>query len=222
MSARELLDIYEARGGEDVYEQARKAYEAALAAAPDDPVLLRDFGYLQECHGRRALDAAVTSYERAIELDPGDEKTHFQLIHAMTALGRQEEAIARYENTTQFRLLASAYLAARDYDAARRAVEAGLADSPEDATLAALEGDLLAATGDTTAALAAWQRALELDQDNISGHYSRAFLLEREGRPGEALDEWRAILAWAQARGYDLDAEWPRREIDRLQTQLGA
>ena len=207
MSARELLDIYEARGGEDVYEQARTAYEAALAAAPDDPVLLRDYGYLQECHGRRALDAAVTSYERAIALDPGDEKTHFQLIHAMAALGRQEEAITRYENATQYRLLASAYLAARDYDAARRAVQAGLADSPEDATLAALEGDLLAATGDTTAALAAWQRALELDQDNISGHYSRAFLLEREGRPGEALDEWRAILAWSQARGYDLDAE---------------
>ena len=77
-------------------------------------MLLRDYGYLTECHARRMLDAAVASYERAIELEPGDEKTQFQLIHALAALGRDDEAIARYEGTQHHRLLASAYLAARD------------------------------------------------------------------------------------------------------------
>jgi tetratricopeptide (TPR) repeat protein len=218
---RELLDVYEARGGEDVYEQAKRLYEAALAEAPDDAVLQRDYGYLLECHARRTLHAAVGAYERAIELDPEAEKTRVQLIGAQAALGHQDDAIARYQGTARHRLLASAYLHARDFAAVRRTVEAGLEASPDDAGLIELDGDALAATGHPDGALARWRRALELDPDNISGHYSSAFLLEREGRLAEAADEWRAILDWSLARHNHLDAEWPRRELARLEAQLG-
>jgi len=48
-----------------------------------------------------------------------------------------------------------------------------------------------AATGDPDGALADWRRALELDSENISGAYSSAFLLEREGRLEEAAAAWR-------------------------------
>jgi tetratricopeptide (TPR) repeat protein len=126
MDKRELLDIYEARGGEGVYERAKQLYEAALAEAPGDAIVQRDYGYLLECHGRRTLDAAALVYERAIELDPAAEKTRFQLISAQAALGRQDQEIARYEGTTQHRLLACAYLQARDHDAVLRTVAAGL------------------------------------------------------------------------------------------------
>jgi hypothetical protein len=43
------------------------------------------------------------------------------------------------------------------------------------------------------------------------------FVLEREGRPGQAAAAWRAILDWCEERGYELDAEWPRRELARLE-----
>jgi len=148
-----------------------------------------------------------------------DEKTHFHLIGALRALGRQDEAVARYEGTSERHLLACAYVSARDFAAAERVIQAGLALAPGDAYLVELHGDVLAATGDPDGTLAAWQRALELDPETISGHYSRAFLLEREGRRAEAAAEWRAILAWSEARGYELDAEWPRRELERLASQ---
>jgi Tfp pilus assembly protein PilF len=216
MEARELLDVYEARGGEDVYERAKQLYEAALADAPEDAIVRRDYGYLLECHARRTLHAAVSAYERAIELDPAAEKARFQLINAQASLFHQDVAIARYEGTEQPRLLAFAYLRARDFAAVRRTVAAGLEAAPDDALLIELDGDALAATGHPDAALERWRRALELDPENISGHYSAAFLLEREGRIAEAAAEWQAIIDWSLARGNELDAEWPRSELQRL------
>ena len=172
-----------------------------------------------------AIEAAIASYEQAVELDPDAEKARVQLIHAQAALSRQDEAIAHHrqrladrpDDLSAHRLLAYAHITAHDYHAADRLIEAGLAIEPNDARLVELRGAVLAATGDPDGALATWQRALELDPDNISGHYSRAFLLERSGRLEEAAGEWRAILAWSEAHGSPLDAEWPRRELARLQ-----
>ena len=67
-------------------------------------------------------------------------------------------------------------------------------------------------------ALADWQRAYELDPDNLSSRYSSAFLLERQGRLADAAGEWRFIIAWNEERGYDMTADWPRRELRRLES----
>jgi tetratricopeptide (TPR) repeat protein len=73
VSVDELLERYEATGDEAAFVEATRLYEQALAKAPD-PLLFRDYGYLLECHGRRALRRATEQYERAIELDPGADK----------------------------------------------------------------------------------------------------------------------------------------------------
>jgi tetratricopeptide (TPR) repeat protein len=224
MDKRELLDRYEASGDEADYERARRLYEAAIAETPRDPILLRDFGYLQECHGRRALGAAIAGYERALVLDPDAEKTRLQLIHAQVALGHDDDAIERCRqllaerpnDPAAHRCLAYAYTAVRDFALAAEAVAAGLALAPSDARLIELHGDVLAGTGHPDDALERWREALTLDPENLSPRYSRVFLLQRLGRLDEAADERRAIVNWCEARGYELDAEWPRRELARL------
>jgi hypothetical protein len=65
--AGELLERYEAIGDEDALVEAQRLYEQALAEGPD-PELLRDYGYLLECHGRRAIGeggGAVRARHRA-------------------------------------------------------------------------------------------------------------------------------------------------------------
>jgi hypothetical protein len=49
-----------------------------------------------------------------------------------------------------------------------------------------------------------------------------AFLLERQDRLAEAAREWRFIIGWCQERGYAITADWPRRELQRLEARLGA
>jgi Flp pilus assembly protein TadD len=54
--------------------------------------------------------------------------------------------------------------------------------------LIAVRGEAKAGLGDAESALADWHRALELEPEDISALYSSAFLLEREGRLGEAAE----------------------------------
>jgi protein O-GlcNAc transferase len=225
---RELLDRYEAQADEATYERAARLYEDALAETPEDPVLLFEYGYLQECRGRAAIRAAVACYERAIETDPQYEKARNQLIWARAALFETDEAITLYkqrlaerpDEVAEYRFLASAYLVARDYAEAEKVVTAGLALAPDDPRLVEQEGDVYAATERADEALARWRRAAELDPSNASPLYSTAFLLEREDRLAEAVSAWRSLIAWLRERGYDAQAAWPERELARAERRL--
>lgn len=223
----ELLERYEADGDEGVYAEARRSYEQALSA-DDDARMLMEYGYLQELHGRRSIHAAVDCYERSIAADPQYDKPHWQLIHAMAMLGQANRAVDRYQqwlaaapgDPRPRRFLAAACMAARDYDRARQVIHGGLDLAPDDPMLTALRGDLLEATGHPDDALASWQRAATLDPDDMSSHYSMAFLLERQDRPAEAAAQWRHIITWCDEHGHAVSAEWPRRELQRLEATL--
>jgi tetratricopeptide (TPR) repeat protein len=223
MEKEELLERYEAYGEEVVYAEARGLYERSLAGG-GDARQLTEFGYLQECHGRLSVRAAVDCYERAIDADPQYDKPHWQLIQAMATLGQADRAVDRYRqrlaaapaDPRAHRFLAAAYLYARDYTRAAQVIGAGLELAPDDPSLTELRGDLLDATGRPGEALACWQRAYALDPGNLSPRYSTAFLLERQGRLADAAAEWRFIIGWCTEHGYAISADWPRQELQRL------
>ena len=58
------------------------------------------------------------------------------------------------------------------------------------------------------------------DDYGISMHYSTADLLERHGHLTEAAQEWRFIIDWSEQHGDPIAADWPKRELQRLQTYL--
>jgi tetratricopeptide (TPR) repeat protein len=228
MDVRELLERYELLGEEPDFVAAKPLLELAIAEG-EDARLLDEYGYLLESHARNELRRAAALYERAIELDPGYDKPHFQLISARAGLQEPERAVAVYErrlaaapdSVREHRFLAQAYLSAHVYRRALAVTQAGLALAPDDAVLCAARGEAKAGLGDVEGALADWQRALRLDGEDIGALYSSAFLLEREGRLEESIRAWQAIVAWNEARGLTLENEWPKRELDRLR-QLAA
>jgi tetratricopeptide (TPR) repeat protein len=114
------------------------------------------------------------------------------------------------------RFLATAYVKAHAYGRALEVVESGLELGSDDAMLVALRGEAKAGLGDAEGALADWRLALKLDPEDIGALHSSAFLLEREERLEEAAEAWRAIIAWNESRGYLLQTEWPRQELERL------
>ena len=225
MTKEELLERYEALGEERDFLAARSLYERALAGEHDARDLT-DYGYLLESHARLELRRAVELYERAIQLDPSDDRPHYQLISARAGLQEPALPIASYEHRVarspddvrEYRFLATAYLSAHAFGQARDVVEAGLARAAEDGPLVAMRGEAKEGLGDPEGALADWRRALELEPEDVGALYSSAFLLEREGRLAEAADAWRSIIEWNASRGFTLQTEWPKRELERLRT----
>jgi tetratricopeptide (TPR) repeat protein len=224
MEKEGLLESYEATGDEQTFAEARRLYEQALAEGADAQALA-GYGYLLQCHGSFSLRQAVAQYERAIELDPGADKPHYQLIGARAMLGEPERAIDLYRKRLaaapaeirEYRFLANAYIATRQFEEAGGVVDTGLELAPDDPTLIECRGDVRAGTGDPAGALADWRRALELNPENLSPVYSSAFLLEREGRLPEAVEAWRFIIERCDERGWELTAAWPTSELARLQ-----
>jgi tetratricopeptide (TPR) repeat protein len=233
MDKDELLERYEALGEDEDFLAAKPLFEAEIQRweqseaglpGPDAALLLRQYGYLLECHGRITIRRAIEQYERAIALDPGAGKVRYQWMAAKAALSEPEDAITLYRervaaaplDARELRFLAYAYLAARDFDAARGVIDTGLGVAPDDSRLTSDRGDVKAAQGDPEGALADWRRAHELDPEDFGPVYSSAFLLEREGRLAEAAEAWRRIVDHATERGWELTAAWPRQELQRV------
>jgi tetratricopeptide (TPR) repeat protein len=221
-----LIALLEERQDEESFHEAKRFLDAALADGEDARLLL-DYGYIHECRGHVAI--AIRWYERALELDPTSERTRHQLIVAYSALHQTQAAIELYkrrlaatpEDLAEYRCLAHTHLAAGEYEEAGEVVEAGLAVAP-DVGLLEHQGSVLAGRGQPEEALATWQRVFELDSERISARYSRVFLLERLGRLPEAAAEWEAIITWLRERGYEVQAEWPERELARLRGEIAA
>src|SRR6266851_10386409 len=77
----ELLERYEALGEMDDFLEAKRLFEQDLGEQPD-ALLLRQYGYLLESHGRYSIRRAVELYERAIALHPDEDKVRWQWMNA--------------------------------------------------------------------------------------------------------------------------------------------
>lgn len=233
MDKDELLERYEALGEDDDFLAAKPLFETEIRRreqsepglhGQEDALLLRQYGYLLECHGRITIRRAIEQYERAIALDPDADQVRYQWIGAKASLGEPETAVDLHRDRVaaspgdvrELRLLSSAYLAAHNYEAAADVIAAGLELAPGDAGLTCDRGELKAHRDDADGALADWRRAHELDPENFGPVYSSAFLLEREGRLAEAAGAWRQIVDFANERGWELTAGWPRQELQRI------
>jgi tetratricopeptide (TPR) repeat protein len=237
MDKDELLERYEALGADVDFLAAKPLFEAVIGRREHsetglhglaDALLLRQYGYLLNCHGRITIRRAIEQYQRSIDLSDDDDQVQYMWTGAKATLGEAGDAVTRYQeraaaapgDTRELRFLAYAHLAAKDFDAARGVIDAGLALAPDDPVQTGHRGDVKAHEGDVDGALADWRRAHELWPENFGPVYSSAFLLEREGRLAEAIEAWQHILDYATEHSWDLTAAWPRQEIQRLQSLL--
>jgi len=232
--ALRLMNAYEALGarpgGEPAYAEAMTAYHQLLAEHPGDARLHVEYGYLLECRGRNVIRAAVGRYERAIELDPGWDKPHYQLIFARSALHEGERVIELYKKRLadspgqirEYRFLASAHLRNGALDEASEVIAAGRKLDPDDDILLAAEAELLDASGRREEALAAWSRLKQRDPDDLSPYYMSAFTLEELGRFNEAAAEWRHIIGWLEAHDDAVHTAWPKEMLEGIEAKIAA
>lgn len=148
------------------FEEAASLNRTLLEQCPEYVI-----GHLQM--GRISMElgdhrGAVSSFQEALRLEPGNAKAHYSLGLALSALGRLDEALQQYELVPE---------SAPDHSDAQNNL-----------------GLLAAGRGSHDEAVKHYEQALRVEPDLVLAHNNLANALVNLGRPDEALEHYRQAL----------------------------
>ena len=204
-AAERLAAVYLAT--ED-YPQARVQLAWLVEARPEE------FRARVELAGLLALmgddESAIRAYQDAILLEPDNWEVHTDLASSLEAEGRLAEALAELrlvvDEHDEFAdvHLRAARLCGRleDLGGAMRHTDAALETNPRYLDAIVFKGMVLSQLGDHRAAVAAFHRAIEVNDEYLLAYAGLAFALERSGQEAasaETMDLARTIAPGSEA-----------------------
>jgi tetratricopeptide (TPR) repeat protein len=159
-------------------EQYHKAIQYLNRSLSLNPVDRETLYYLAEAHYRlKNNDNATIYFEQLNDIDPYNSLVHANLIFLYTRSGQIDKLIFLreklvelygYEDESVYQLL-TLYMQVNKLDKASRLIQELLKESPEEPANWLIYGNLLELKSDTTTAIVAYQKALELNPRNSQG-----------------------------------------------------
>lgn len=182
------------------HDDARMAFEIAVERAPTDPDALLGRGLARAATGQ--VGDAESDFRRAAELAPNDAEPLLALGDLQRDLGAVDDAVATYRqaidredaDAASWLKLGNALALLEDYVGAEHAFEAALRRSPELAPAQNGLGASLMHQGRNDEAIAALERAFELDASDPNPLMNLALLRERSGDRDAARAAWERVL----------------------------
>lgn len=180
---------------------------------PRDPRVQRELGFTLLLANREA--AAVEALERARALDPTDLEVLFQLARALTGLERLDEAIEAWQaaalrgprHPVGWRTLATLLLQRAgqgDRERARRSLELGTRECPDDEPLLLLRAEELLESGqeaEVQQAAALLDGFARAHPGALEAGRRHAAVLAALGQPAAAAERLRELLPRAPSQG---------------------
>lgn len=197
---------------------------------PSDPAVHYALGYCRQQHGDHA--GAVSSYQRALALDPGFGFAKAECANALVDAGRYAEArtMTRQALATGDRLASAMVAKARlmavdgDWANALRSADILLSMAPDTAEAQLVRAQVMEAREDWAEAEATVQRVLKVLPGSAPAHALASRLARRAGRTDDALRHGEEAvrlspqLAEAQlALGEAILASGPAADVDRAE-----
>lgn len=178
--------------------QAARELEAVLSIAPGDPAALAMYAGAK--YHSQEIAVARKYFELALKQQPRSAEMRAGLGLARLAAGETDRALDDLEAAVDLGgASADGYLVAtlislRQYEKALQAIARLETTRPKDPVTYNLKGSALFATGDTSAARQAFERALELDPSQVAAAVNLAQLDVREGNAPAAQKRFEKML----------------------------
>ena len=171
--------------------------------APDTPMTIqvpavdfyRQFDVAFALSEKHDYAAAIPEWEKALQLDPDDARSHVNLGIALAETGHPDAAIIHYQKAAQaepgnpavFRRMAGVLLAMGKPDEAISVFEKGVKLEPRDPLLAGGLGLALAQSGRAAEAIPWYEKALQLNPQDAGAESNLAIALSSIGRADDAI-----------------------------------
>ncbi len=185
---------------EQVYEEAVRWYQAAVAAAPDNCVARYDLGVALMSKGQ--WDEGIACLKKAIELVPQYAPAHGALGGALVFKGQWDEGVACLKkaveldpkNAVAHYNLGGALMSRGRWDEAIVCLEMAVEFDPKFAGAHTVLGGALLAKGQVDEAITCFKKIVELDPKNAKAHSDLGSMLTSMSRWDEAIACYRKAV----------------------------
>lgn len=232
-NALRLMAVYERTCSRDDFIAAADEFDRLIRegrATADD---WRSYGVIHEYMMNQCQQKAISCYDRAMDMARSDDpflmhRILRQKILLRCRIGQSAQCVAEQEAALQAALndtqcwvdLAHAQHVAGQYDAALITCEAALERFPEEGLLHVYAGDACRAMKRYDEAFEHWEASVRISTEFLDAMYSMAFCREELGQYDKAAVLWEAIANQLDARGLEIEAQWPREMADQCHQKL--
>jgi len=233
-NAQRLMAVYEhSHKPEDFLAAAaefEKLFRVGIATADD----WRGYGVLHEYMVYHCIKKATASYEKAMDMsrctDPEMfHRTRRQNILLRSRIGQgadciaeQEAVVREHPDSVDARVdLAHALFYGGQPEKALTVCEEALLSFPGEGLLHVYAGDACRELKRYAEAFPHWEAAVRLDEKFLDAMYSMAFCHGDLGQFDQAAVIWADIARRLDARGLEIEAQWPREMAEKCREQAG-
>ena len=232
-NALRLLAVYERTGNRDDFITAADEFDKLIRegrATADD---WRSYGVIHEYMMDSCIKNAQTYYDRAMDMSQTSDpemyhRTLRQKIQLRSQIGQATECIAEQDAAVQSMPedpqvwidLAHAQYMGKQHEAALRTCEAALAHFPQEGLPHVYAGDSCRVLKRYDEAFTHWEAAVALDDKFLDAMYSMAFCREELKQFDKASVLWEDISRRLDARGLEIEAQWPREMAAKCRAQV--
>lgn len=221
--AQRLGAVYESTGKIGDFVRADQEYRKLLRSGEYSMEDLRLYGVLHQLLMEESREQALTLFDRVLmqgkEADPETYwRTMRQKIYLNCISGKGGETIRAQlgrleENGGEINEWICAIAACQfcqRFEEAENLMLSALERFPADPCLYVFCGDVYAGLKRYEEAFRYWEKAFELDEDFVDALYSMGFCYEEMGEYGKAIEIWEDLADRMEAKGFDIEVNYPR------------
>lgn len=232
-NALRLLAVYEHSGKNEDFIAAAEEFEKLIRANVATADDWRSYGVIHEYMMNHCIKKAQSCYDRAMELSRAADPEMYhrvqrQKIQLRCRIGQAADCIREQEAAVQatpedpqtWIELAHAQYLGEQYESALHTCETGLIRFPLEGLLHGYAGDSCRALKRYDEAFSYWEAAIRIDARFLDFMFSMAFCHGDLGQFDKAADVWEEIARRLDARGLEIEAQWPREMAEKCREQV--
>jgi len=215
------------------FDKADAEYEKLFNGCKADGNDMYEYGHLNECRSYVLAKKAEKLFNQAIE--SGNEKAEHQLVYLMNSTGRWKDNVDRYEkaleknpdNSRNWYFLAYSYAGSETtFNKSLEIAEEGLRRFPNDRFLLNNCAMVCRALGRYDEAVGYCNLGIKNYPDMIDNYYELAFVYTDMEEYGNAVKAWEQVIVLLKEQAlndevFEIQSEWPKREIAKLRLLAG-
>lgn len=231
-NALRLLAVFELSHKPEDFLAAAQEFDKLICegrATADD---WRSCGVTHEYMVYHCIEKATACYAKAMDISRSTDEAMFHRTRRQSILLRsrigqgaecireQEAAVREHPDSADVRVdLAHALLFGGQPERSLQICEEALAKFPEEGLLHVYAGDACRDLKRFGEAFPHWEAAVRLDDKYMDAMYSMAFCRGDMGQFDKAADIWADIARRLDARGLEIEAQWPREMAEKCRDQ---